>query len=30
MKSWIGKSDIRIYSTHNEGKFLLLKDLLEP
>ena len=22
MKSWLGKNDIQIYSTHNEGKFV--------
>ena len=29
MESWLGKNDIEMYSTHNEG-MLLLKDLLEP
>ena len=28
MKSWLKDNDIEIYSTHNEGKFLL-EDLLE-
>ena len=30
MKLWLEKNDIEIYSTHNEGKSVLLKDLLEP
>ena len=30
MKLWLEKNDIEMYSTHNEGKSLLLKDLLEP
>ena len=30
MKSWREKNDIEMYSTHNEGKSLLLIDLLEP
>ena len=29
MKSWLAKNDIEMYSAHNEGKLLLLKDLLE-
>ena len=29
MKSWLEKNDIEMYSTHNEGNSLLLKDLLE-
>ena len=30
LKSWLEKSDTEIYSTHDEGKSLLLKDLLQP
>ena len=30
MKSWLEKNDIEMYSTHNEGNLLLLKDSLEP
>ena len=30
MKLWLEKNDIEMYSTHNEGKSVLLKDLLEP
>ena len=30
MKLWLEKNDIEIYSAHNEGKSVLLKDLLEP
>ena len=29
MKSWLEKNDIEMYSTHNERKSALLKDLLE-
>ena len=30
MKSWLGKNDIEMYTTYNEGKSeRLLKDLLE-
>ena len=29
MKSWLEKNDIKMYSTHNEGKYVVLKDLLE-
>ena len=28
MKSWLEKNDIEMYSTHNEGNLLLLRDLL--
>ena len=30
MKSWLQDDDIEMYSTNNEEKSLLLKDLLEP
>ena len=30
MKLWLQNSDIEMYSTHNEEKLLLLKDLLQP
>ena len=30
MKSWLEKNDIKMHSTHNEGKPLLQKDSLEP
>ena len=30
MNSWLEGNGIEIYSTHNEGKSILLKDLLEP
>ena len=30
MKSWLKNNDIEMYSEHNEGKPVLLKDLLEP
>ena len=29
MKSWLEKNNIEMYSKRNEGKLLLLKDLLE-
>ena len=29
MESWLQDTDIEMYSTHNEGNLLLLKDLLE-
>ena len=29
-KKWLRDNDIVMYSTHNEGKLLLVKDLLEP
>ena len=29
LKKWLKDNDIEMYSTHNEGKLLLLKDLLE-
>ena len=29
MKSWLEKNNIEMYSKHNEGNLLLLKDLLE-
>ena len=29
MNFWLQDNDIEIYSTHNEGKLLLPKDLLE-
>ena len=29
MESWMQDNDIEMYSTHNEGNLLLLKDLLE-
>ena len=28
MKSWLGKNDIEMYSTHNEGKSVVVRDLL--
>ena len=28
-KKWLKDNDIEMYSTHNEGNFLLLKNLLE-
>ena len=30
MKSWLEKTALEIYSTHNDKNLLLLKDLLEP
>ena len=30
MKSWLEKKNIKMYSTHNEEKSVVLKDLLEP
>ena len=30
MKSWLEKNAIEMYSTHNQGKLLLLKYSLEP
>ena len=30
MKSWLEKSDIEMYSTHNEGKSVVAERLLEP
>ena len=30
MKSWLEKNDVKMHSTHNEGKPLLQKDSLEP
>ena len=30
LKSWFQYNDIELYSAHNVGKLLLLKDLLEP
>ena len=30
MKSFLQNNDIEMYSTHNEGNLLLLKDSLEP
>ena len=30
MKSWLEKNAIEMYLTLNEGKSVLLKDLLEP
>ena len=29
MKSWLQENDIYMYSTHNEGTFLVAKDFLE-
>ena len=29
MKSWIGKNDTEMYSTHDEKNLFLLKNLLE-
>ena len=29
-KSWLEKNNLEMYSAHNEGKSLLLKDSLEP
>ena len=29
LKKWLKDNDIEMYSTHNKGKLLLLKDLLE-
>ena len=29
MKSWLQENDIYMYSTYNEGKFLVAKDFLE-
>ena len=30
MNSWLAKSTIAMHSTHNEGKSVMLKSLLEP
>ena len=29
MKSWLEKNEIEMYLTHNEGKSVVVKDLLE-
>ena len=30
MKLWLHDNDIKMYPTHNEGKSVVLKDLLQP
>ena len=30
MKSWLQDNDIELYSTHNEGKSVVIETLLKP
>ena len=30
MKSWLEKNEMKMYLTHNEGKSVVVEDLLEP